>query len=100
VKKFPEITDEQLETKIAQAAQAYKSWKKTGYAERAASVAKAAELMHADVDKFAKHATIKRGTLINDSRGEGKYSVGMMFINNIDWSDADQGGSSEGGLSC
>jgi succinate-semialdehyde dehydrogenase/glutarate-semialdehyde dehydrogenase len=78
VKKFPEITDEQLETKIAQAAQAYKSWKKTSYAERAAIVAKAAELMHADVDKFAKHATIEMGKLINESRGEVKYSADIL----------------------
>ena len=56
LKKFPELTNEQLETKIATAAKAYQTWKKTSYAQRAVIVAKAAQLMHADIDKFAKLA--------------------------------------------
>ena len=42
VKKFQELTDEQLETKIATAAKTYEHWKKTPYSERATIVAKAA----------------------------------------------------------
>jgi len=78
VKTFPELTDEQLEKKISTAAHTYKAWKKTSYAERAVIVAKAAELMHANVDKFAKHATIEMGKLINESRGEVKYSADIL----------------------
>jgi succinate-semialdehyde dehydrogenase/glutarate-semialdehyde dehydrogenase len=78
VKTFPELTDEQLEKKIATAAHTYKSWKKTSYAERAVIVAKAAELMHANVDTFAKHATIEMGKLINESRGEVNYSADIL----------------------
>jgi succinate-semialdehyde dehydrogenase/glutarate-semialdehyde dehydrogenase len=78
VKTFPELTDEQLEKKIATAAHTYESWKKTSYADRAKIVAKAAELMHANVDTFAKHATIEMGKLINESRGEVKYSADIL----------------------
>jgi succinate-semialdehyde dehydrogenase/glutarate-semialdehyde dehydrogenase len=77
-KTFPTLTDEQLEAKIAKATKTYTEWKKTPYAERAKIVAKAAELMHADVDKFAKHATLEMGKLINESRGEVKYSADIL----------------------
>jgi succinate-semialdehyde dehydrogenase/glutarate-semialdehyde dehydrogenase len=78
LKTFPELTDAQLETKLATAQKTYESWKTTSYAERAKIVAKAAELMHADVDKFAKHATLEMGKLINESRGEVKYSGDIL----------------------
>ncbi len=78
VKHFEELTYEQLEAKIAKAANCYESWKKKSYAHRAEIVAKAAELMHADVDKFAKHATIEMGKLINEARGEVSFSANIL----------------------
>ena len=78
LKTFPELSDAQLEKKISTAVETYKTWKKTTYAERAVIVAKAAELMHANVDKFAKHATIEMGKLINESRGEVKFSADIL----------------------
>jgi succinate-semialdehyde dehydrogenase/glutarate-semialdehyde dehydrogenase len=78
VKTFHELTDEQLEVKLATAAKTFKNWKQTPYAERAQIVSKAAQLMHADVDKFARHATIEMGKLINESRGEVKYSADIL----------------------
>jgi succinate-semialdehyde dehydrogenase/glutarate-semialdehyde dehydrogenase len=78
IKAFPELSDHQLEEKIATAAKTYAAWKKTSYAERAAIVAKAAELMHAEVDKFAKHATTEMGKLINESRGEVEFSAHIL----------------------
>jgi succinate-semialdehyde dehydrogenase/glutarate-semialdehyde dehydrogenase len=78
VKTFKTLTDAELETKLATASKTYAEWKKTPYAARAVIVAKAAELIHADVDKFAKHATIEMGKLINESRGEVKYSADIL----------------------
>ena len=78
VKSFPELTDYQLEEKIATAAKTYKAWKRTSYAERATIVAKAAQLMHADVDKFANHATTEMGKLINEARGEVDFSANIL----------------------
>ncbi len=63
---------------IAKAASCYETWKKTSYAGRAAIVSKAAELMHADMDKFAKHATIEMGKLINEARGEVDFSADIL----------------------
>ena len=78
VKKFHELTDAQLETKIATAAKTYETWKTTPYAERAKIVAKAAELMHAQVDKFAKLASLEMGKLINEARGEVNFSANIL----------------------
>jgi succinate-semialdehyde dehydrogenase/glutarate-semialdehyde dehydrogenase len=77
-KTFPELTDAQLETKLATAEKTFELWKHASYAERAIIVAKASELMHADVDKFAKHATLEMGKLINEARGEVKFSADIL----------------------
>ena len=78
VQKFAELSDAELEVKIAKAASCYETWKKKSYKERAAIVAKAAELMHADVDKFANHATIEMGKLIKEARGEVNFSANIL----------------------
>jgi len=78
VKTFPELTDEQLDAKLATASKTYAVWKKTSYAARTAIMAKAGELMRAHVDKFAKHATIEMGKLINEARGEVKFSTDIL----------------------
>jgi succinate-semialdehyde dehydrogenase/glutarate-semialdehyde dehydrogenase len=78
VKTFKELTDEQLEAKIAKAAACYLTWKKKSYAERASIIGKAAKLMHENVDRFANHATIEMGKLINEARGEVKFSADIL----------------------
>jgi succinate-semialdehyde dehydrogenase/glutarate-semialdehyde dehydrogenase len=78
IKKFHELTDAELETKIAAAAKTYETWKKTPYAKRAVIVAKAAELMHAQVDKFAHLASLEMGKLINEARGEVNFSANIL----------------------
>jgi succinate-semialdehyde dehydrogenase/glutarate-semialdehyde dehydrogenase len=78
LKQFDELTNEQLEAKITKAADCYRTWKSTPYSHRAAIVSKAAKLMHADVDKFAKHATVEMGKLINESRGEVDFSANIL----------------------
>ena len=78
VKKFPELTDAELEAKLATAAKTYETWKKTPYAKRAVIVAKAAELMHAQVDKFAHLASLEMGKLINEARGEVNFSANIL----------------------
>jgi succinate-semialdehyde dehydrogenase/glutarate-semialdehyde dehydrogenase len=78
VKHFEELTNEELEAKIAKAANCYQTWKMKSYAHRAGIVAKAAELMLANVDKFAKHATIEMGKLINEARGEVSFSANIL----------------------
>ncbi|WP_019938909.1 NAD-dependent succinate-semialdehyde dehydrogenase [Bordetella sp. FB-8] len=78
LKTFEEISDAQLEKKLAAAHACFQTWKNTGYKERAAIVAKAAKLMHAHVDDFAKLATLEMGKRIDEARGEVKFSGDIL----------------------
>jgi len=78
IKTFVETTDEQLETKIAAAQKCYETWRKKTYAERAVVVAKAAELMHAQFDAFARLATLEMGKRIDEARGEVNFSADIL----------------------
>jgi len=78
IKTFVETTDAQLETKIAAAQKCYETWRNKTYAERAVVVAKAAELMHAQSDAFARLATLEMGKRIDESRGEVNFSADIL----------------------
>ena len=78
LKTFPEMTGPQLEAAIATAAAAFEAWKTTTFAERATIAAKAASLMRADIDKFARPVTLEMGKLIEESRGEVRLSADIL----------------------
>src|ERR1035441_5436548 len=78
VKKFHELTHIQLETKIATAARTYETWKKTPYAKRAVIVCQATLPTHAHLDTFAHLASLEMGKLINEARGEVKFSAEIL----------------------
>jgi succinate-semialdehyde dehydrogenase / glutarate-semialdehyde dehydrogenase len=78
VKQFDEINPTELEAAIANAASAFEIWKKKAYTERAVILTKAAKLMRADVDKFAKLATLEMGKRINEARGEVTFSADIL----------------------
>ena len=82
LKKFKELTDQQLEAELKTATTFFETWKRKTYAERAAIVAKAAAIMHARVDEFARLVTLEMGKLINEARGEVKFSADIQeFVN-------------------
>jgi len=78
IKKFEELSDAQLEESIATAATCFLAWRKKSYAERAKIVNRAAELMAAHVDTFAKLATIEMGKRISEARGEVTFSSQIL----------------------
>ena len=71
LKKFDELTDKELETKIAAAATCFETWRKKTYAERAVIVAKAAAIMHVKADEFAHTMTLEMGKRINEASRRG-----------------------------
>jgi succinate-semialdehyde dehydrogenase/glutarate-semialdehyde dehydrogenase len=75
---FGTITDEQLEQKIATAQACYQIWRTKSYAERAAVVSKAADLMRANVDAFARTMTLEMGKRIDEARGEVTFSADIL----------------------
>lgn len=60
-RSFDDITDAQLEAKIAAAAMCYEAWKRTSYAERALVMARAAALLHDHAERFARVMTLEMG---------------------------------------
>jgi succinate-semialdehyde dehydrogenase / glutarate-semialdehyde dehydrogenase len=78
LKKFDELTDKELETKIAAAAACFDTWRHKTYAERAIIVKKAAAIMTARADEFAQTMTLEMGKRINEARGEVEFSARIL----------------------
>jgi succinate-semialdehyde dehydrogenase/glutarate-semialdehyde dehydrogenase len=77
-KIFKELTDSELETAIATAAASFESWRIRSFAERAMVVAKAARLMHARVDEFARPVTLEMGKLFEQAKAEVVLSADII----------------------
>jgi succinate-semialdehyde dehydrogenase/glutarate-semialdehyde dehydrogenase len=77
-KSFQEITDKQLEEKLATANTCFSAWKHTSYAERAKIVNRAAKLLHEQADHFAKIMTSEMGKRIGEAKGEVEFSAEIL----------------------
>ena len=78
LKTFEELTDKQLERALETAATCFETWRHKTFAERAAVVAKAAAIMQARVDEFARPVTLEMGKLIDEARGEVVLSADII----------------------
>ena len=78
LKTFEELSDSQLETAIANAASCFETWRNRSFAERSAVVAKAAAILHARVDEFARPVTLEMGKLFARARGEVMLSADTL----------------------
>ena len=78
LKTFKELTDKQLDKVLETAAACFETWRRKTYAERAAVVAKAATIMYARVDEFARPVTLEMGKLIDEARGEVRLSADII----------------------
>jgi hypothetical protein len=66
---FPDLTDKELEVRLAIAASCFQAWRHKTYAERAFIVAKAAALVHDQAETFARTMTLELGKRIGEARG-------------------------------
>ena len=78
LKSFEHLNPAQLEKSLAGAQLCYQTWKHRSYAERAVILNKAAALLHAHVDDFAKLETLEMGKRIDEARGEVKFSGDIL----------------------
>jgi succinate-semialdehyde dehydrogenase/glutarate-semialdehyde dehydrogenase len=78
LKTFDELTAAQLETAIRTAASCFATWRQTTFAARAAAVAKAAAILRARVDEFARPMTLEMGKRIDEARGEVALSADII----------------------
>ena len=75
---FKQLTDKELETALATAADCFETWRKTTFAERAVVVSKAASIMRKRIDEFALPVTLEMGKLIAESSGEVVLSADII----------------------
>jgi succinate-semialdehyde dehydrogenase / glutarate-semialdehyde dehydrogenase len=78
LKKFDELTDKQLEEKLATAATCFETWRRKSYAERAVIVTRAAKLLHEQAEAFAHTMTLEMGKRIGEARGEVEFSSNIL----------------------
>ncbi|MFH1813547.1 MAG: NAD-dependent succinate-semialdehyde dehydrogenase [Pseudomonadota bacterium] len=78
LKSFEHMSSGQLDAALAAAESCFQVWKHTRFAERADIVNKAATLLRAHVDDFARLATLEMGKRIDEARGEVRFSADIL----------------------
>jgi succinate-semialdehyde dehydrogenase/glutarate-semialdehyde dehydrogenase len=78
VKSFDEITNEELEQKLAAAATCFETWKHASYAQRANVITRASVLLHEQAEHFAQIMTMEMGKRISEARGEVEFSAQIL----------------------
>ena len=78
LKSFEHLSSARLDEVLAAAEDCFHTWKHKSYAERAAILTKAAALLHAHVDDFARLETLEMGKRIAEARGEVKFSGDIL----------------------
>jgi succinate-semialdehyde dehydrogenase/glutarate-semialdehyde dehydrogenase len=70
LKTFPDASDAEVDQAIGKAHTAFLEWKETRFAERAAIVQKAADLLRRDSDEYARLLTLEMGKLVSEAKDE------------------------------
>ena len=70
IKKFDELSDDELDKKIADAHQAFLNWREKSYSERAKLMRKAGEILRNDSGEYAKIITDEVGKTLAASEAE------------------------------
>jgi succinate-semialdehyde dehydrogenase/glutarate-semialdehyde dehydrogenase len=70
VATFDTLTELQLDEKLARAAAAFLTYRRTTFAERAAWMSRAAEILEAEKDAFARIMTLEMGKPLEAARQE------------------------------
>lgn len=80
VKQFDELTDVQLEQKIALAAKTFQTYRKTSFADRVRWMTTAAEILEKEADSFGRLMTLEMGKTLKSAREEAlKSAWGCRF---------------------
>ncbi len=75
VKTFEEISDQELEAKLAKAQSAFESWKKTSFADRAKLFMKLADYLTEHKEQLGKLSTLEMGKATSGSGAEVEKSA-------------------------
>lgn len=75
---FETLSDAALDETLATSAACFQQWKHSSYAQRALVLNRAAELLRAHVDDFAKLATLEMGKRLGEARFEVQFSADIL----------------------
>ena len=75
LKSFEHFTQAQLELSLAEAERCFQSWKHSCFAQRAVVLNKAAALLRAYVNAFARLATLEMGKRVDEARAAVVFSA-------------------------
>jgi len=78
LKTFKELTNKQLEQAIKTAVTCFECWRHATFAERAVVAAKAAAILRARVDEFARPMTNEMGKRFEEAQGEVALSADII----------------------
>jgi succinate-semialdehyde dehydrogenase/glutarate-semialdehyde dehydrogenase len=78
LKSFPDMSDAGLEAVMVKASEAFESWRRVSFAERAVIINKASELLHKHAETFAHTMTLEMGKRISEARGEVDFSARIL----------------------
>ena len=70
VREFDELSDEQVQERLQRAADAFRSWRTTSYAERARLLRRAAEILDTEADDLGRIATLEVGKTLASAVAE------------------------------
>ena len=78
VASFPDATDADVSAAIDKAHNAFLAWRKTGFAERAKILQKAADLLRANADEHARLLTLEMGKITAEAKAEVELSAKIL----------------------
>jgi succinate-semialdehyde dehydrogenase / glutarate-semialdehyde dehydrogenase len=78
IESFEHMSAAALEKSLAAADTCFGTWKRTSFAARAVVLDKAAALLRANVDAFARLETLEMGKRIDEARGEVAFSADIL----------------------
>lgn len=78
LESFEGLSDEQLDDALAAAQRCFETWRHETYAARSRVLDRAAALLHARVEDFARLETLEMGKRISEARGEVEYSAVIL----------------------
>ncbi|MCL8382895.1 MULTISPECIES: NAD-dependent succinate-semialdehyde dehydrogenase [Xanthobacter] len=75
---FPNATDAEVEAAIGRAHNAFLGWRRTRFADRGRILQKAADLLRADADGYAKLLTLEMGKITAEAKAEVELSAKIL----------------------
>ncbi|GBQ50515.1 NAD-dependent succinate-semialdehyde dehydrogenase [Komagataeibacter sucrofermentans] len=70
LKTFPDATDQEVQTALTDAYEAFKAWRHTSFAKRAEVMKAAGAILRRDIDKYARLITLEMGKTYAESKAE------------------------------